>query len=293
MGLFDGPEEGRGSTADLAEDLGLPVILVVDCSRQAQSIAALVHGFRTHRPHLDLPAVILNRVAGARHADILRRALEPSGVTILGAVPRDPGLALPSRHLGLVQASEHEDLASFLDRAVDAASARISTLTRFCAFAKPVAAATGAAALPPIGQRIAIARDEAFAFLYPHFLSGWRRQGAEITFFSPLADEPPAADADAVYLPGGYPELHAERLSTANIFLAGLRQAAEHGQLIYGECGGFMVLGEALIDADGRGYGMAGLLPVTTSFAKRKLHLGYRRLEHDGALPLPKRAQGP
>ena len=105
----------------------LPVILVVDCSRQAQSIAALVHGFRTHRPHLDLPAVILNRVAGARHADILRRALEPSGVTILGAVPRDPDLALPSRHLGLVQASEHADLASFLDRAVSSVGAHVDT----------------------------------------------------------------------------------------------------------------------------------------------------------------------
>ena len=206
-------------------------------------------------------------------------------------MPRDPDLTLPSRHLGLVQASEHGDLAGFLDRAVSSVGAHVDTAA-LLALAKPVAAAPARPLLPPIGQRIAIARDEAFAFLYPHFLSGWRRQGAEITFFSPLADEPPAADVDAVYLPGGYPELHAERLSTAHIFLAGLRQAAELGQLIYGECGGYMVLGQALIAADGRGYGMADLLPVTTSFATRKLHLGYRRLEHDGALPLPRVLKG-
>lgn len=286
MGLFDGPEEGRGSTADVAEDLRLPVVLVVDCSHQAQSIAALVQGFRAHRPHLDVPAVILNRVAGARHADILRKALAPSGITVLGAVPRDATLTLPSRHLGLVQASEHRDLESFLERAAASIATHVD-LERFLALAKPLPAAPLASFLPPLGQHMSIARDEAFAFLYPHLLQGWRRQGAELSFFSPLADAPPSADADAVYLPGGYPELHAERLSKAENFLSGLRKAADRNQLIYGECGGYMVLGGSLIDGDGHEHKMAGLLPVVTSFARRKLHLGYRRLQHDGALPFP------
>ena len=291
MGLFDGPEEGSGSTADIAEELGLPVILVVDCSHQAQSIAALVHGFRTHRPGLSMPAVILNRVASPRHADMLRKALAQSNVTVLGAVPRDASLALPSRHLGLVQASEHANLASFIAHASDSVAAHID-MAALLALAKPIEAAPAPRLLPPLGQRMAIARDEAFAFLYPHLVSGWRRQGAELTFFSPLADEPPDAEADAIYLPGGYPELHAERLSRADAFLDGVRAAARRDRLIYGECGGYMVLGQALIAADGGAHGMAGLLPVTTSFARRKLHLGYRRLEHEGALPWPKVLKG-
>jgi cobyrinic acid a,c-diamide synthase len=291
MGLFDGSEEGSGSTADIAEALGLPVILVVDCSHQAQSIAALVHGFRTHRPSLAVPAVILNRVASPRHADMLRKALAQSDVAVLGAVPRDASLALPSRHLGLVQASEHKNLACFLDRAAASVAAHID-MSALLALAKPMAAAPAPQLLPPLGQRMAIARDEAFAFLYPHLISGWRRQGAELAFFSPLADEAPETQADAIYLPGGYPELHAERLSKADVFLNGLRAAAERDRLIYGECGGYMVLGQTLIAADGGAHKMAGLLPVITSFARRKLHLGYRRLEHEGALPWPKLLRG-
>jgi cobyrinic acid a,c-diamide synthase len=286
MGLFDGPELGRGSTADLAEDLALPVILIVDCSHQAQSIAALVAGFRTYRPALDVAAVILNRIASPRHEDILRKALAASDIAVLGAIPRDNALTMPSRHLGLVQASEHRDLHGFLDRAVDAVASYID-MDGLLRLARPVAKSTAQPALPPLGQRMAIAHDEAFAFLYPHLLSGWRRQGADLSFFSPLANEAPTSDADAIYLPGGYPELHAGRLSHGDIFRAGLRSAAENGRLIYGECGGYMVLGRSLIDAEGKEHPMSGLLPVTTSFARRKLHLGYRSLKHDGALPLP------
>jgi cobyrinic acid a,c-diamide synthase len=139
---------------------------------------------------------------------------------------------------------------------------------------------------------MAIARDDAFAFLYPHLLKGWRERGAELSFFSPLADEAPSARADAIFLPGGYPELHADRLSRSDACLDGLRKAADGGVLIYGECGGYMVLGRALIDAEGRSHRMADLLPVTTSFARRKLSLGYRRLQHDGALPWPKMLKG-
>ena len=140
-------------------------------------------------------------------------------------------------------------------------------------------------ALPPPGQRIAIARDAAFSFVYAHVEAGWRAQGATLSFFSPLADEPPPQDCDICWLPGGYPELHAGRLSTAEHFRAGLRAFAEVHP-VHGECGGYMVLGDALEDADGTTHAMLGLLPVTTSFAKRKLNLGYRvaRLSADGIL---------
>ncbi len=291
MGLFDGPETGRGSTADLAEDLKLPIVLVVDCSHQAQSIAALVHGFRSLRPTLSVPAVILNRIASPRHEDILRQALGNMEVTVLGAVPRDSGLVLPSRHLGLVQASEHEDLKNFLDRAADAVAQHID-IDRLLKLACPISSTPPQNVLPPLGQHIAIARDEAFAFLYPHLLTGWRRAGAELSFFSPLADEAPSAHADAIFLPGGYPELHAGRLAEAATFVTALRSIAAKDRLIYGECGGYMVLGQALIDAEGAEHAMTGLLPVTTSFARRKLHLGYRRLAHDGALPFPATLKG-
>jgi cobyrinic acid a,c-diamide synthase len=190
-----------------------------------------------------------------------------------------------------VQASEHKDLAGFLDRAATSVAAHID-MDKLVALARPIAAAPSRPLLPPLGQRMAIARDEAFAFLYPHLLKGWREQGAELSFFSPLADEAPAVQTDAIYLPGGYPELHAERLSQSDSFLESLRKTAEGGRLIYGECGGYMVLGRALIDADGREHRMADLLPVTTSFARRKLNLGYRRLRHEGALPWPKELRG-
>jgi cobyrinic acid a,c-diamide synthase len=137
-------------------------------------------------------------------------------------------------------------------------------------------------ALPPLGQRIAIARDAAFAFAYPHLLHQWHRSGASLSFFSPLANEPAEPDADAIFLPGGYPELHAARLSANAAFLAGLRMSKG---LIYGECGGYMVLGEALVDARGTSHAMAGLLPVVTSFANRKLHLGYRQLTPEPGAP--------
>jgi cobyrinic acid a,c-diamide synthase len=139
--------------------------------------------------------------------------------------------------------------------------------------------------LPPLGQRIAVARDDAFLFAYPAVLEGWRRRGAALSFFSPLADESPDPMANAVYLPGGYPELHAGRLAAAGRCLAGLRRAAAAGAAIYGECGGYMLLGETLTDPDGTTHRVAGLLPLETSFAERRLHLGYRRARLLGDTP--------
>ncbi|MEQ8402805.1 MAG: cobyrinate a,c-diamide synthase [Roseitalea porphyridii] len=437
MGLYDGAADGTGSAADLAALLGLPVVFVVDASRMAQSVAALVSGYRDHRADVALAGIILNRVGSARHETMLRDALAPLGVPVLGVVPHDAALSLPSRHLGLVQAGEHEALEAFIAHAgavmarccdlpalaalaqhhpdpsrlatlapqdegdVGRASkgqpkgsgvaqgkgsgvadiphpevrgqhhpdpSRLATLapqdegdvgraskgqpkgsgvargegdgvadiphpevrgqhhpdpSRLAALAPQDEGDVGRASkdegnlhlaeshgdtglapqgegyrrdaeeehpvspIPPLGQRIAVARDIAFAFAYPHLLDGWRAQGAELTFFSPLGDEAPDASADAVFLPGGYPELHAGALAAADGFRAGMVAARDRGAAIYGECGGYMALGEGLVDADGARHAMLGFLPVETSFATRTRHLGYRRLDPLAGAPWP------
>ncbi len=287
MGLFDGAADGTGSTADLAAMLGLPVILVIDAARQSQSVAALAHGFRNLRKDVTVAGVILNRVASLRHETLLRAALHQIDMAVLAALPAQDDLALPSRHLGLVQADEHGSLDLFLDTAADWLHRHLdrAILERI---AQPLGIRAGAALqpLPPLGQRIAVARDAAFAFSYPHLLQGWRAQGASLSFFSPLQDETPAQDSDAIFLPGGYPELQAGRLAGNARMLHSLRDAALRQVVIYGECGGFMLLGRSLIDAEGETHAMAGLLPVTTSFRDRKRQLGYRRITALAESPL-------
>jgi cobyrinic acid a,c-diamide synthase len=273
MGLFDGPDGAKGSTADFAESLALPIILVVDAARQAQSIAAIVHGFSTLRPTLDIAGVFLNRVASDRHLKMLTEALQTT--TILGIMRHNDSHVLQSRHLGLVQAMENQQLDAFIE-SVAGGVARETILDTILesAFEFTNQFDPATFGLPPLAQKIAIARDTSFAFSYPHLLNDWRMQGAELSFFSPLNNEKP--EGDAVFLPGGYPELHAGKLAANANFLDGLRK---HTGLIYGECGGYMVLGDGIIDKDGTKHAMAGLLPLTTSFASRKLHLGYRQLK--------------
>lgn len=281
MGLFDGaPPDGRGATADLARLLGLPVVLVVDASRMGQSVGALASGFARHDPRVRVAGAILNRVGSARHASILRPAVESAGLLVLGALPRAPALAHPSRHLGLVQAAERPDLEAFIDGAADLVERHVDLDGLAALAAGPDIAGPPGTAMPPPAQRIAVARDEAFAFAYPHLLAGWRAAGAEVAFFSPLADDPVPA-ADLVILPGGYPELHAGRLAAAETFMRSLAKASEAAD-IHGECGGYMVLGEALVDARGEVHAMAGLLPLATSLAEGRLHLGYRTVEAEG-----------
>ena len=275
MGLFDGAQGAKGSTADLAEGLGLPVIFVVDASKQGQSVAALVEGFRSFRPELDFAGVILNRVSSDRHETMLRDALKEIGVLVLGALRQSDSLMLPSRHLGLVQAQENQQLETFIESAASKVS-RETNLDMIHESGVYFSTMAGESGVPPtLGQSIAIAYDEAFSFLYTHQLMDWQRMGLELKYFSPLANEAPPS-AEALFLPGGYPELHAGKLASNTHFFDGLR--AFKG-LIYGECGGYMVLGDGLIDAQGQRHAMAGLLPLTTSFAKRKLHLGYRQLK--------------
>lgn len=294
MGLFDGAtsadDKSDGSTAALAEITGWPVVLVVDAAKQAHSAAVIVKGFATHRKNVDIAGVIFNRVGSDRHAAILKNALAKicPDIPCLGTLPRSEALSLPSRHLGLLQAREHPDLERFLNLAADFVDRHVD-ISKLRRAMRPwsVRPKTRAPMLiPPLGQRIAIARDDAFAFCYPAVVEAWRDAGAEIKFFSPLTNQAPDADADAIYLPGGYPELHAARLSANWTFLEGLQQAADRNTAILGECGGYMVLGAGIVDKDGRRHPMADLLPLETSFHQRKLHLGYRRvtLAKSGAL---------
>jgi cobyrinic acid a,c-diamide synthase len=280
MGLFDGvpsPRGRSGSSADVAAALGMPVLLVVDVSGQAQSAAAVVKGCATYDDRLKVAGVIVNRVGSERHRRLAVDAIEALGLPVIGALPRSEAIALPERHLGLVQAGETEALDARLDAIADFVEAHVD-----CSRATAIAGDLGfaqapavAVALRPPGQRIALAHDAAFSFIYPHLAQGWRAAGAEIVAFSPLADEPPPSDCDICWLPGGYPELHGGRLAAAERFRDGLRRFAET-RPVHGECGGYMALGASLVDASGVSHRMAGLLDVETSFAKRRMTLGYR-----------------
>ena len=188
-------------------------------------------------------------------------------------------MTIGERHLGLIQAAELEGLDRFIEDAADVVAGHVDTAA-LAALARPGHGAghLDGPPLPPLGQHTAVARDDAFAFAYPWLLRAWRRAGCELSFFSALADEAPDGRADAVYLPGGYPELHAAAIAASGRFMAGLRCAARRGAVVYGECGGYMALGRSLIDGAGAGHAMAGLLPIAASFAEPRLHLGYRRL---------------
>ncbi len=290
MGLFDGGAGQAGSTASLAIALGAPVVLIIDASRQAQSVSALALGFLRHDPALKFAGVILNRVGSARHESLLRASLSEHGIDVLGVLPSDDNLLLQSRHLGLVQVGELDELPQLIQQIGTHVGSHID-LTRICMAARPVSFSQPVVSqvlhkfLPPPGQRVAVARDMAFAFSYEHMLTGWRKQGAEVSFFSPLDDAGPDLQADAVFLPGGYPEIYAGRISANRRFLSGLRQAAGRGAVIYGECGGYMVLGAGLIDGNGTRHEMADLLPVETSFLVRQRTLGYRRAVASDAHP--------
>ena len=287
MGLFDGVAtrgmQGFGSSAETARAMGWPVVLVLDVGGQAQSAAATALGFSSYQPDLPVAGVILNRVASPRHERLTRLGMEKAGISVLGALPRRGDLTLPERHLGLVQAIEHPDLeaaiadyAAFLREHVDIDAVRRA--------ARSGASHKAGDLPPPPAQRIALAQDAAFSFTYPHVLKSWRARGAEIMPFSPLADQSPDASADLVWLPGGYPELHAGAIAAATGFLDGLRRHAET-RPVHGECGGYMALGEALIDKEGVRLRMAGLLGLVTSYETRKFHLGYRRAVLEAPMP--------
>ncbi len=279
MGLFDGVvapgASGNGASADIAALMGWPVVLVIDVGGQAQTAAAVAHGLATFRAGLPVAGVILNRVASARHEALVRAGMAEAGITVFGALPKQAGIAVPERHLGLVQAQENTGLATLIEKAGALVAAQID-LDALMAAARTSSdiAGTSIQLLPP-GQRVAIARDAAFSFIYPHMIAAWRAAGADVLPFSPLDDEGPDDSADACWLPGGYPELHAGTISAASHFMTRLRKFADT-RPVHGECGGYMVMGAGLVDKDGLRHPMAGLLGLETSYAQRKMHLGYR-----------------
>ncbi len=290
MGLFDGVAapgvSGTGATADIAEMTGWPVLLVIDPSGQAQTAAAVAAGLRDFRAGVRIAGVVLNRIASARHEDLVRRALADVGIPVFGALPRLATIALPKRHLGLVQVEEQTEVNGLIAEAARFVAEHVdldAVLLSACGAWTARRAQSSSAVRPP-GQRIALARDAAFSFVYPHMLEAWRSAGAEISMFSPLADEGPEPGADVCWLPGGYPELHADRLAANERFFRALSSFGET-RSVHGECGGYMVLGTALTDANGVRHQMAGLLGLETTFAQRRMHLGYRLAELVAPMP--------
>ena len=277
MGLFDGAADGTASAADFAALTGWPVILVVDARGQAQSAGALLGGFAHHRADVAIAGVIFNRIGGPAHESAAaRRPPSPSASPCWAAFPAPRISSCPSAIWAWCR-RWNMPISRPSSTAWLTASRRGSTSIG-CSISRGRRASRHPPARPssllPLGQRIAVACDAAFAFSYAGQLDAWRNSGTEIELFSPLADEAPPAGCDAVYLPGGYPELHAGRLAAGERFLDGLRGAAARGAVLFGECGGYMTLGTGLIDKEGRRHAMAGLLPLESSFAEPHLHLG-------------------
>ena len=288
MGLFDGVAIpgacGNGASADIAALMGWPVVLVLDVSGAAQSVAATALGFKMMRPDVMLAGVVLNRVASPRHEALVRVGMEAAGVRVLGVLPRRKEIELPERHLGLVQAGEQENLPEILEGAAAFVSEHVDLAALRAAAAGTLQDAPAPATVIPPGQRIALAQDSAFAFVYPHLLAGWRIAGAEVLPFSPLSDEAPDPSADVCWLPGGYPELHAGQLAAAVNFRKGIQEFARE-KPVHGECGGYMAMGAGLVDKEGARHEMTGLLGLETSFEKRKFHLGYRKATLNAPIP--------
>lgn len=299
MGLYDGIGPGEeGSSAHVARLLDMPVVMVLDASRQAGSAAALVRGFRDHgHPSLPIAGVILNKVGSARHAELLRQAMASIGMPVLGVLRRDDTLELPSRHLGLKPVHEQAAIqehstrwADLMEQAIDWRRLRpllqapqlsnnpadhdpLGALLRDAGLSTADAIAS---ARDPESMTMAVASDAAFHFRYPESDELLRRLGAQPVAWRPLEDEALPAGCTAVVLPGGYPELHAARLASCAQAFTALRQAHERGMPIYGECGGLLLLGQELADTRGDGHRMAGLLPFRAG--RGALSVGYRRL---------------
>ncbi len=288
-----------GSTADCAVATGWPVLLIIDAAHQAASVGAVIHGCATACERVTISGVVFNRVGSPGHREALETGLRlyAPGIPLLGFLPRHPSVDLPGRYLGLVQAGEltaiEEQIENIADWVSDhcdlAALDQIIRSNQGPTVAPPSRSVKPP--IPPLGQRMAIARDRAFSFLYDGIVEGWRKEGAEICFFSPLDNTPPANDADAVILPGGYPELYAGTLASNQIFLSGLHQAADRGATLYGECGGFMTLGKSITDRDGHRHIMAGLLPLESDLHKPTRVLGYRHLTLAATTALGKKGE--
>ncbi|MBI3607730.1 MAG: cobyrinate a,c-diamide synthase [Nitrospirae bacterium] len=290
MGLFDGagPASGAGSTAEIATWLAAPVILVIDASGMATTAAALALGCAQYDPKAPLAGVIFNRVGSARHLAWLKEAVErATPLKVLGGLPKEAGIAFPERHLGLIGADR--------TTLTDVVRARLISLARewldlraimnLAGSAPPLDIPAPALARPPRPRRIGIARDEAFSFYYPDNLDLLQEAGAELVFFSPLNDDEPPTKLDAIYLGGGYPELHAARLAAGKPMREAIACFGREGGVIYAECGGLMYLARALYTLDDARHPMVGLLPGEVRMLPRRKALGYREVEAIEDLP--------
>lgn len=284
MGLFDGyaGDDDTGSSAHIARLTGTPVVVVLDIRAMARTAAALVAGLRSFDPRVPVAGVILNRAGSPHHAQLVRDAIEEAaGLPVLGALARDETIALPERHLGLVPTAEPGRWQAWLHevRARVEAGVDLDRLLALAATAPPLDERLAEAAPPAVGAGrrpvIAVARDEAFSFLYDENLDLLRAAGAEVAFCSPLRDRALPAGTGALYLGGGFPELYAEQLSANGALRATIRAAGLGGLPIYAECGGLMYLTEAVVDQVGAAYPMLGLLPGRSVMTPR-LTLGYR-----------------
>lgn len=274
MGLYDGrdPASDAHSTADLARLLAAPVVLVIDAAGSARTVAAVAHGLRSFGPDLNVVGVILNRVAGERHASLCEVALAQIGLPLLGWVASDPALSLPERHLGLLSAEQ----ASWDEGEALRAAAHLDLDALLAAADAPALPVPAPAPRSPGPRaRIAYAHDEAFDFYYPDALDELRAAGADLVPFSPLRDAGLPPGVGGALLGGGYPEAHAAELSANRALRAALRAFAATGRPVVGECGGLMYLGETLEDASGHVFEMCGVIPYRTRMAPR-LTLGYR-----------------
>ncbi|MDO9006441.1 MAG: cobyrinate a,c-diamide synthase [Aquabacterium sp.] len=268
MGLHD----GEASSAGLAMRFGLPVLAVIDGSAMAQTFGAIALGLATYRPDLTMAGVLANRVGSESHAQMLRESL-PEGMAWFGALPRNEAYGMPSRHLGLVQAEEIADLEQRIDQAAQALGRLSLTLPLPVSFEPPEPDQAVVHARRLQGVRIAVARDAAFSFLYPANLDTLRDLGAELIFFSPLNDAA-LPEADSVYLPGGYPELHLNQLAHNSAMKAAIQAHHAQGKPLVAECGGMLYLLDSLSDVQGQTAPMLGLMPGKAVLQKRFVNLG-------------------
>ncbi|WP_234735072.1 cobyrinate a,c-diamide synthase [Tellurirhabdus bombi] len=280
MGLFDGSEKMQGSSAALAELLNIPVILVINAKAMAYSVAPLLYGFKNFRPGVRVVGAIFNFVNTPSHYRFLEEACQEVGVEALGYLPANPAFAIPSRHLGL-HISAETDYERIIQTVADEIPKTIN-LDRLLELTQ--GSLSPSTTLPKQFQpknriRLAVARDEAFTFMYAQNIDQLKSFG-DVSFFSPLRDKT-LPETDFLYLPGGYPELYAKTLSQNETMRESIRAYAQNGGLTYVECGGLMYLGRFLTDAAGQSFPMVGALDVDTTMQNSKLTLGYRILTWD------------
>lgn len=285
MGLFDGSQRMSGSSAELAQELDIPVVLLVNAASSAYSVGAIIYGYKNWKPNIRIAGVVFNRVASANHYSFLVDAARDAGVEVLGYIPKTEALAVPSRHLGL-SLEELERLDVFPDVVADLLEQYVDVdrLLASCSVAEQEYVDIAPAKVSESPWRIAVARDEAFNFIYQENIRALEQIG-QIHYFSPIRDKE-LREVDLIYLPGGYPEFYLEALEANEPMKRTILAYAQRGGRILAECGGMMYLCEHIVGEDGKRYDMCGVLNATASMEHMRLHLGYRQMLFDNGLEL-------